>query len=296
MNQVMDQFKISVIVPIYNTENYLPRCIESILRQTYQNMEIILVDDGSTDDSLYVCEKYAEEDSRIVIVRQNNKGNNAARKAGLEVCTGEYVTFVDSDDWIGENLVAMLYQNIQENYADMVVSNVLMIRMEGRLEERRNLIAAGVYENPRTAVRKLFFESDKSGNEDCKYGILPFIFAKLYRRELLVQSMGKIEDRIQFDEDRALVWTCLMQDIKVVFVDFIEYYYCQRQEGLVRAVDDLYLAKINYFYCYMKCLFAKEDSILIEQLEQYIFWNVKIAFRWKMGFSQSYVLQGKVRR
>ena len=289
----MCQSKISVIVPVYNTEDYLPRCIESILGQTYQNIEIVLVDDGSTDSSLCICEEYAREDSRIVIVKQENKGSNAARKAGLKACTGEYITFVDSDDWIGKKLVALLYKQAVEDHADMVVSNVLMTRIEGTEEERRNLIDVGAYENPRDAVKKLFFKSDKPGNEDCKYGILPFIFAKLYRKDLLVQSMGKIEDRMQFDEDRALVWTCLMQDITVVFVDVMEYYYCQRQEGLVRSVDEMYLAKINYFYCYMKRLFTQEDSILMEQLEQYVLWNVRIAFKWKMGFSQSYVLQEK---
>lgn len=159
MKQVRCQPKISVIVPVYNTEDYLPRCIESILKQTYQNIEIILVDDGSTDASLHVCEKYAREDSRIVTIQQENKGNNAARKAGLAACTGEYITFVDSDDWIGSNLVALLYQEIEENHADMAVSNVMMIRMEGTQEERRNLIDAGVYENPRTAVRKLFLRA-----------------------------------------------------------------------------------------------------------------------------------------
>lgn len=289
----MCQSKISIIVPVYNTGKYLPRCLESIMKQTYQNIEIVLVDDGSTDDSFSICEEYAARDSRIVVVRQENMGNNAARKTGLNVSTGDYITFVDSDDWIGRDLVAQLCQHIIGNDADMVIGDVLMFRVEGTLEERRNLIDAGVYEHSRDAVKNLFFESGKPGNEDCKYGILPFIFAKMYRKSMLVQSMGRIDDRIQYDEDRALVWTCLMQDIRVVFTDVMEYYYCQRQEGLVRSVDELYLAKINYFYCYMRRLFEQEDHILMEQLEQYVFWNVQIAFRWKMGFSQKYILQEK---
>lgn len=293
--KAMCQSKISVIVPVYNTADYLPRCIESIQGQTYQNMEIVLVDDGSTDASFHICEEYAERDARIVLVRQENKGNNAARKAGLSVCTGELVTFVDSDDWIGSSLVALLYREIREKHADMAVSDVMMIRMDGTEEKRRNLIDSGTYENPRDAVKKLFFRSGKPGNEECQYGIMPFIFAKLYRRDMLVQSMGKIDDRVQFDEDRALVWTCLMQDITVVFVDVMEYYYCQRREGLVRSVDEMYLARINYFYCYMKRLFVQEDRVLMEQLEQYVLWNVKIAFSWKMGFSQSFILQERIK-
>lgn len=290
----MCQSKISVIVPVYNTGKYLPRCLESIMKQTYQNIEIVLVDDGSTDDSFSICEEYAARDSRIVVVRQENMGNNAARKTGVNVSTGNYITFVDSDDWIGRDLVGQLYQYIIGNDADMVIGDVLMFRVEGTREERRNLIGAGVYGHSRDAVKNLFFECGKPGNEDCKYGILPFIFAKMYRRNLLVQAIIKIDDRIRFDEDRALIWTCLMQDIRVVFTDVMEYYYCQRQEGLVRSVDELYLAKINYFYCYMKRLFAQEDHVLMEQLEQYVLWNVKIAFRWKMGLSQRYVLQERI--
>ena len=108
-------------------------------------------------------------------------------------------------------------------------------------------------------------------------------------------SMGKIDDKIQYDEDRALVWTCLMQDISTAFIDMMEYYYCQRADGPVRARDELYLAKVNYFYCYMSKLFEKEDWILRKQLERYVIWNVQIAFKWKLGMTENTLIkvQGK---
>lgn len=274
--------KISIIVPVYNTAAYLPRCIESVMNQTYRNLEIILVDDGSTDDSRRICEVYAKNDSRIVLVSQENRGNTAARKAGLRTATGEYVMFVDSDDWIGSSLVSLLYQQVEQHHAELAISNVRMIRVGGREEERKNLIAAGVYTNSKDAVKKLFFDY-----EDCKYGILPYVYAKLYHKDLVTRSMEKIDDRIQYDEDRALVWTCLMQDITTAFIDSAEYYYCQREDGLVRARDEMYLAKINFFYCYMSRLFEKEDEILQKQLERYVIWNVRIAFKWKMGMSEN---------
>ncbi len=284
---IMRQHKISVIIPVYNTADYLPRCIESVRNQTYRDIEIILVDDGSTDDSRKICEDYARKDSRIVLIRQENRGNTAARKAGLDAGTGEYVMFVDSDDWIGCSLVSLLYEQAKMHRADLVVSNVLKIRVGGREEKRDNLIAAGVYTNPGDAVKKLFFDYE---DEACKYGILPYLFAKLYRKDLVARSLEKIDDRIQYDEDRALVWTCLMQDIRAAFTDCREYYYCQRAEGLVQARDELYLAKINYFYCYMRRLFAQEE-ILRKQLERYVLWNVQIAFQWKLGMSEN-VLPG----
>lgn len=288
MKSVMCLYKISVIIPIYNTAPYLPRCIESVLNQTYRNIEVILVDDGSTDDSARICENFAEKDSRISVIRQENEGNNAARKAGIKVSTGEYIMFVDSDDWIGSNLISLLYRQVEEHNVDLVISNVLMTRVNGKEEKRQNLLDAGVYVNPKDAVKRLFFDY-----EDCEYGILPYIFAKLYRRNLVISSMEKIDDRIQYDEDRALVWTCLMQDITAAFINDTEYYYCQRADGLVRARDEMYLAKVNYFYCYMSSLFEKEDWILTKQLERYVAWNVQIALKWKMGMSENAVTKVK---
>lgn len=281
MELVTHRHKISIIIPIYNTAPYLPRCIESVTNQTYRDLEIILVDDGSTDNSGQICEEYAKKDSRIIFVRQENQGNNAARKAGLDICTGEYVMFVDSDDWIGSNLVSALYQPVEKYQVELVISNVLMTRVNGRKEERKNLIEAGIYTNPKEAVKKLFFDY-----EDCRYGILPYIYAKLYQKDLVVRSMKRIDDKVQYDEDRALVWTCLMQEIKTAFIDDMEYYYCQRPEGLVCAKDEMYLAKINYFYCYMNRLFAHEDEILRKQMERYVAWNVEIALKWKLGMSE----------
>ena len=136
----MQEFRISIIVPIYNTADYLSRCIESIRMQSYRNTEIILVDDGSTDHSLSICRKYAGMDKRIQIIEQENRGNNAARKAGLMASTGDYVTFVDSDDWIGSRLVERLQAAAERCSADMVISNVQMIYADGRKAERKNLI------------------------------------------------------------------------------------------------------------------------------------------------------------
>lgn len=273
---------ISVIIPVYNTAAYLPRCIESVADQNYRNLEIILVDDGSTDDSARICEAYARKDYRIRLIKQQNRGNTAARKAGLRAAAGEYVMFVDSDDRVGSSLVEFLYRQVETHHAELVISDVRLIRVSGREEARRNLIAPGAYTNPKAAVRKLYFDY-----EDCKYGILPYVYAKLYRRDLAAGAMEQIDDRIQYDEDRALVWTCLMQDITVAFTDCMEYDYCQRAEGLVRARDEMYLAKINFFYSYMRRLFEKEDEILMKQLEQYIIWNVRIALKWKLGMSEN---------
>ena len=114
--------KISVIIPIYNSGQYLSRCLNSVLNQTFQSMEIILVDDGSKDDSLDICKKYALEDERIIVLHQENGGSTKARKFGLEVSQGEYIAFVDSDDWIDACLLENLYKLTEKGQADIVAS------------------------------------------------------------------------------------------------------------------------------------------------------------------------------
>ena len=115
--------KITVIVPVYNVENYLNKCLDSILKQTYQNLEIIVVNDGSTDNSGTICQEYAQKDNRIVYIEKDNGGLSDARNAGLDRMTGSYVTFVDSDDWIEQDYVEVLYNKLTEYQADIAVGN-----------------------------------------------------------------------------------------------------------------------------------------------------------------------------
>ena len=102
--------KISIIVPIYNVEKYLERCINSLINQTYKNIEIILVNDGSTDNSLIICEKYKNIDSRIILVNKENGGLSDARNVGIDNSSGNYITFIDSDDYIDDDYVYTLYK------------------------------------------------------------------------------------------------------------------------------------------------------------------------------------------
>lgn len=112
---------ISVVIPVYNVENYVSKCIESVIKQTYKDLEIIIVNDGSTDRSGSICDFYSRLDKRIVIIHQENKGLSAARNKGIESATGEYIGFVDSDDWIQEDMYEFLYKNIINYNADISI-------------------------------------------------------------------------------------------------------------------------------------------------------------------------------
>lgn len=170
----MDNDKISVIVPIYNVERYLRKCVYSILRQSYKNLEIILVDDGSTDNSGVICDEFAKLDGRIVVIHKVNGGLSSARNDGLEIATGKYIGFVDSDDWIEPNMYKRLYNFLKINKCSVVecaVNNVYGesveifdkkedIIMNGRDAIKLQLKQVGNNIFPRIAVWSKLFEAD----------------------------------------------------------------------------------------------------------------------------------------
>ncbi len=111
---------ISVIIPVYNTEEYLPRCLDSILNNTYKNLQVICVNDGSVDNSLRILNEYASKDSRVLVIDKENEGVSVARNVGLEYAQGEYISFIDSDDWIHNNYFELLYKESIKNSVDVI--------------------------------------------------------------------------------------------------------------------------------------------------------------------------------
>ena len=111
--------KVSVIIPVYNVEKYLEECIQSVLKQTYKNLEIILVDDGSPDNCPKMCDEWAKKDSRIKVIHKQNGGASSSRNTGLDVMTGDFMCFIDSDDFIAKNYIEVLYNNLIETNSDV---------------------------------------------------------------------------------------------------------------------------------------------------------------------------------
>lgn len=129
---------VSVIVPVYNVEKYLKKCVDSILSQSYQNIEVILINDGSLDGSGEICEAYAKKDERIKYITQNNSGLGKTRNRGIEEASGKYLLFVDSDDYIENTMIEKLYHNITESHADVVpVAYIMCIDRSVFLNARR---------------------------------------------------------------------------------------------------------------------------------------------------------------
>jgi glycosyltransferase involved in cell wall biosynthesis len=169
-----EQPLISVIVPVYNAEKYLPKCIESIQNQTYRNLEIILVNDGSTDNSLAICYQYSEKDKRIIVITQENKGVSSARNSGLDIATGDYIGFVDSDDYIAPDMYEQLLSACLENDADISECGYYIVSESDKIissSSLKNGIVDGKYESSKAYV--------------LRENTTPLVWNKLYRRRIL---------------------------------------------------------------------------------------------------------------
>lgn len=212
----MNNELISIIVPVYNVEKYLRRCLESIINQTYDNLEIILIDDGSTDNSLLICKEYQSIDDRIKVISQENKGLSSARNVGIRHCNGQIVSFIDSDDWIDKHFIDVLYTQLK-NYDAQIV--------ECKVKKITNYEKNDDYLNNKIA-NTLVFE-----NENCFYQFLigkyfrQVVWNKLYKKEVI--------NRIFFEEgktheDEFWTYQIFANAKKIVFIDFEGYYYFQR--------------------------------------------------------------------
>ena len=173
--------KITVIVPVYNVENYLNKCLDSLINQTYKNLEIIVINDGSTDNSGEICQEYAQKDNRIVYIEKENGGPSDARNAGLDRMTGSYVTFVDSDDWIELDYVEILYKKITEYQADIAVGNYYSFN-EAEGMYYFHIFGDSYYEKVYDNVS--IFENLYESQEMKSFALIS-VFGKLYKADLV---------------------------------------------------------------------------------------------------------------
>lgn len=221
---------VSIIVPIYMVEEYLPKCIESIQSQTLQNMEIILVDDGSKDGCGEISDRYAAIDNRIRVIHKENGGLVSARKAGIKVASGKYIGFVDGDDWVEMKMFETLYHQITIHDADMVLGGYLE-DIYGVLSEKVNKLPQGVYEGEklRTDIKSKFLCT----GEFYSANIQPFIWNKLVRKELAETTILGVDEEIGVGEDVAAVLPMIMLAKKIVVIEDCHYHYCLRTSSMM---------------------------------------------------------------
>lgn len=223
---------ISVIVPIYMIDSYLGVCIESILHQTYQNMEIILVDDGGMDLCAEICDLYAKKDHRIKVIHKMNGGLVSARKTGLREANGEYVFYVDGDDWIGAGFIESLYTVAHASGADMVCAGHSR-DLFGRAASFVNPLPAGIYEG--TRMEELW-KCMISYGSFYRPGITTYVWNKMFRKDVVLHPQLAVNDRISIGEDAAVTYPALLRCGRVVVTGDSGYHYRQREGSMLKRL------------------------------------------------------------
>lgn len=245
---------ISVIVPIYNVEEYLPTCIESILNQTYKDLEILLIDDGATDNSGKICDEYAKRDNRCIVIHQQNKGLSGARNTGLNHATGEYISFIDGDDYIHPQMLEILYEALQKgdyDFSMITFKQVEQYKQEDSIVNINNNFIV----NCLSLMRRLYNINDPV----LKWSEFNFqvVWNKLYKRDLI----NNLRFKQTASEDIEFNNNVYLKTKSAILVNAPLYYWVQRPSSIThQPVNENF---INRVYSYLVCLneIPKEDKL-----------------------------------
>ena len=214
---------ISIIVPVYKVEKYLHRCVDSLVNQSYENLEIVLVDDGSPDSCGKICDDYGQTDARVNVVHKKNGGLSDARNIGIEVSTGKYITFLDSDDWVKSNYIETLYELLKENNADVSICS---------FNKTSSIIVQD--EKPLKAIKSYLYTNKEALKEMYGEYYIQMIVAwgKLFRRELFNNirfPVGKVH------EDEFVIYKIFYKAQKIIYTDQQLLFYWQRPDSIMGA-------------------------------------------------------------
>ena len=259
--------KVSVIVPAYNSEQYIKECVDSILKSTLEDIEIILVDDGSIAQTVQICDSYAEKFDKIHVIHQENKGQNAARLAGTLVANGDYIGFVDSDDWIDPKMYEELWQQAHSQNADMVCCGC--IYEKGKYQEIRcNALKKGMY-NKKEILQEVLPYMVSFGSDYAKDRIIePHLVDKLFRRNLVLQELLDWNKSIFWGEDAFITFKCVARADIIIVLESALYHYRIHQESILRRQDKRAIS--SYSLLLNELLdFSYKNNINIKQVQWY---------------------------
>lgn len=263
--------KVSIIVPAYNAGQYIGKCIDSLVSQNYKNIEIILVDDGSADETGVVCEEYRQRYQTLIqVIHSEHCGVTTARLLGVRKADGEYLAFVDADDWIEQDYICSMLLHMDR--ADIVAAGISREQMgeSGSTFCEYNGIASGTYASE-TERRKLY-EKMLYCERPYQFGVLPYLCNKLFRKSLLQSFLESVDKRIFDGEDAAVVYPYLLEAQRIVLTDECKYHY--RNHGNSASLKDSRKAYWNasclYQELYSSFMENRYCESLMEQLDYYM--------------------------
>ncbi len=240
---------ISVIVPVYNVEEYLVRCVESIKNQTYRNLEIILVDDGSPDSCPDICDQMALDDTRIKVIHKQNGGQGLARNSGIEIATGKYVAFVDSDDWMSEDYIEKLYSAISQNNADIVIASHSVANDFENIIPQQLRIKDGVYsgDDVKNKILLPIIGPDVDCAKDVQ--IESAAWGKLHRLDIVKEKDIRFpSERVAVGEDMFFNAQYLYYSKCAVVINDFGYRYFENLKSTTRKYNPLRYERTLNFY------------------------------------------------
>lgn len=265
----MKEKLISVIIPVYNTAEYLPRCLDSILKNTYQNLEVICINDGSPDNSMEILEAYAARDSRIRVINQKNAGVSAARNRGLDEASGQYITFIDSDDWIDAVFFEMLLNAAVSDNAHITACQMPHVSVD-------TVAPSVAYDGPR--IRKLTPVETVQNNLSAA--------GRLYRADIIGTSRFTPDIRLAEDTMFNLNILNKLEDPHVLLCDYPLYFYFMRDTSAIHSLSPRELEPlINWYISHLDKTKNKElhNYYLIEALKNLFTWRYSVMFLPKAG-------------
>lgn len=267
---------ISIIVPVYKTEAYIKQCVDSILAQTYKNLEIILVDDGSPDSCPQICDAYAKQDSRVQVIHKSNGGLMSARQAGLRQATGDYVGFVDGDDWIEPDMYAHFAAAVEKYHPDMVLCEFLY-SFPDRDDKSTQLLSKPFF--TKAEMEKELYPTMLFKDKYYSFGINPCCWSKLFKRELLENNLYSVTPKVKIGEDAAFTYPCLLEADSLAYVDNFLYHYRVNPQSMTKSYDEKLEETILIPYEILKTVFAKYPYALSRQLQYYLLYSVNGVIR-----------------
>lgn len=272
----MSTKEISVIVPIYRIEKYLPACIESLLNQSFKDFELLLVNDGSPDNCAKICDDYAKTDARIRVVHKKNGGLLSARKAGLKKAQGKYISFVDGDDWVDNYYLDIMFKLAEANSADLTMTGHFR-EFDGKIETIKPKLT-GVYDE-KEIVSSIIPNAIYNGTF-CEHGISTYVWNKLFKRDLLKEVLYDVPNDIVMGEDAAITYAYLAISKSLVISKIPLYYYRQRHDSIVKSIEN---PKIEYYRLGLLMNFLKlklsnkfDNETLNQQIKLYLYSQILV--------------------
>lgn len=270
----MEKIKVSIIVPIYKAEKTIDRCIKSILNQTYKNIELILVDDGSPDNSGYVCDEY-KFDSRVIVIHDKNNGVSHARNIGLQKATGEYITFCDSDDYYSSDHIEKMLKASLDKDSDITISGYYIEENNGSFISSVNLKSS--YVSKYELVKHFTLDNEFGG----------FCWNKLYKIDLIKNV--KFPDDIDILEDTYFLCLIMKNAKSIYYIAKPLYYYCKNPSSAVRDINNLYSSHntVKYIDSWKEILERIQLDKDITELVNSTIFEIAVSFKYNAVFSQS---------